>query len=125
MRELLSGEARISFHSGPKGGFVRVWHGRAANNLAELDEVMKGVDAALEESGSRAVLFDSRESGYTPQDVQDALWGWLERSELRRVATLVQSENLAVSVRMTGLVRKVPIRAFADENAARAWLTGG
>jgi hypothetical protein len=118
--EVLAGQVKI--HTEPTHVFV--WHGRAAKDLDELRLVLDAIDRALAESGRRRLLFDSRDSDYTPPDVQKALWAWLDEAPLDRIATLVRSENLAVSVRMTGISMGIRIRAFHDATEAVRWLGG-
>jgi hypothetical protein len=118
--ELLDGQASVE----SREGYVHVWHGRAARDVEEWEGLRVVVEGELPERGAR-LLFDSRDSDQTPSDVQAAIWNWLQTcSSLERVATLVQSSNLAVSVRMQGIAKGVRIRAFAEEDEAVGWLTG-
>lgn len=103
--------------------FVHVWHQRAAQNEAELREVISTLERALRRSRRRKILFDSRDSDVTPPDIQSLFWEWLEGAKLQKIATLVTSKNLAVSVRMTGVSRGVNLRAFDSESAATRWLS--
>ena len=119
MTELLNGDAKVE----QRDGYVRFWHGRPAANLEEWGVLRAAIDALLPEEGGCLVI-DSRDSDYTPQDVQAAIWAWLEGSSMKRVAALVQSESLAVSLRMRSIAKGVQLKAFADEGEAEAWLRG-
>lgn len=103
-------------------GYVRVWHGRSARNVAEVEEVIACIDGALADARARRLLMDSRDSDRTPAEVQSRLWTWLEQAELQRVATLIRNEMLGVSVQMQGLSRRVKVRAFGSEAKAIEWL---
>jgi hypothetical protein len=116
--QVLDGSVRLEC----RDGYVHAWHGRAAQTAQELEAVLLSLDHMLRISRSTRLLFDSRESGYTPPELQEQLWTWLEQRGLDRVGTLVSSPQLAVSVRMTGLSKKVNIRAFVSESEADAWL---
>ena len=60
----------------------------------------------------------------TPKDVGARIWSWLsDHPELARVATLVNSEELADSINMGGVGNDVRIRSFHKEPAAVRWLT--
>lgn len=120
-RTLLDGDVRIE----PRDGYLFVWHRRAAENLAELEHILSELDVALEADDLTAIMFDSRQANYTEGEVQSRMWSWLEgHPRLRQVATLVESPRLAVSVQMTGMSRRVKIRAFHDESEGEAWLRG-
>ena len=107
-------------------GYVHVWHRRAANDIAELDDVLAQIDAALRASDCKALMFDSRESEYRGGDVQDRMWAWITGHPfVTRIATLVESERLATSVNMTGLTVGLKIRAFHAESGAETWLRAG
>lgn len=118
-RRLLDGDVEIR----PFDGFLEVWHRRAASDVAEMDVIIDAIETALSDHDVRRVMFDSRESEYTPSDVQQRIWDWLQAGEgFERVATLVESELLAVSVRMTGMGKGVKIKAFAERTEAARWL---
>ena len=105
------------------GGIVSCWHGRSAQSVAEVNQVLSSIDDALDESGISLLLFDSREADRTPEEVQGRIWSWLTNaSNIRKVATVMKSEMLATSVRMTGIGKGVRIKAFHDEAEARTWL---
>jgi len=105
--------------------FLRVWHGRSASSLDELLEVLDAIDATLASRSLTRVMFDSRDAEYTEGEVQSRMWAWLtEHLVLDRVATLVTSPRLAVSVGLTGMSRGVKIKAFHIESEAAAWLRG-
>lgn len=107
----------------PRPGYVFVWHRRAANDVAELDGVLARIDEVLAETGSTALMFDSRESEYRGGDVQDRMWAWIQgHPTVKRIATLVESHRLATSVNMTGLSMRVKIKAFHDALEADDWL---
>ena len=119
-RELLDGGLKIYL----RDGFVEVWHSKAAKTVEETDAIMGAIDEVLEKTGQSLLLFDSRESERTPPEVGKRIWAWLEGNpRLRRVATLLESENLAVSVRMSGIAHAVKIKAFHTRDDAVAFLT--
>ena len=118
-RRLLGGECELRVL--PK--YLRVWHGRSASNLEELMEVLDAIDQALETHGVSRVMFDSRDADYSEGEVQSRMWAWLTgHPVLDRVATLVQSPRLAVSVGLTGMSKGVKIKAFHIESEAATWL---
>ena len=119
-REALDGEVVIE----RKPGYVRVWHRRSARDLDEAQVVLDAMDAALSEWELDRLLFDSREADVSPPDVGAAIWKWLSESEnIARVATLLQSAELATKVNLGGIGNDVRIRAFHQEPAAVRWLT--
>lgn len=121
-QRLLDGDVTVRW----TGTYVRVWHRKNASNLEELEVVLTGIEDGLRANESGYLLFDSRDVEYTPGDVQQGIWDWLaSHPTLVRVATLVESEALAVSVNMNGLGRRIPIRAFHDERSAAGWLASG
>ncbi len=120
VRTALQGDVKVELAS----DHVRVWHGRSARDVDEVEAVIACIDAALADAGTRCLLMDSRDSDRTPAEVQARLWTWLEQSGLERVATLIQNELLGVRVRMQGLTKGVKLRAFTSEAEALAWLRG-
>ncbi len=106
------------------GGVVKVWHARSARNDEEAEAILAAIDRALETSGIDLLMIDSRDADRTPPEVQARIWTWLTNSSrIRKVATLVQSAELATNVRATGVGHGVLIKAFHDEDEARRWLT--
>ncbi|MCH2110197.1 MAG: hypothetical protein MK135_12785 [Polyangiaceae bacterium] len=116
--DLLEGEMQLE----ARDGYLLVTHRRSARSLQELDHVLQAIDRLLRLKELDALLFDSRQSDYTPPDIQTALWAWLKKRRFRKVAVLVKSSNLAVSLRMTGLSEGVNMRAFDSELGAVKWL---
>ena len=104
-------------------GFVHVSHSRSARDMSEVEEVIEKIDAALDQCSQRRLVFDSRRSDRTPDEIQVRLWNWLVASRPERVATVVTSDMLAVSLKMTGLSKGVKLRAFDDEDTAARWVT--
>ena len=71
-------------------------------------------------------IADAGDDDMIPEDVQAAIWSWLQaHGQLKRVAALVQSSSLAVSLRMQGIAKGVRIRAFDNETEAEAWVLEG
>ena len=118
IRTVLDGDVTIEH----RGDYLHVYHARSARDLAELDEVIKALEAALAETGVTLILFDSRDSDTTPDDVGARLWEWLHEGPVSRVATLIKSEMLQISVQLKGLAQNVRLRAFDDEQEALEWL---
>lgn len=116
--KLLGGQLIIE----PREKYLFIWHGRAARDAQELKPVLRGMDQMLIHNHVKRILFDSRDSNYTPPEVQTLLWNWLENAKLEKVGTLVDSKNLAVSLRMTGLSKKIVMRAFDRMSVAEAWM---
>jgi hypothetical protein len=91
--------------------------------VAEADAILAAIDAELDRTGRQHLLIDSRASDRTPQEVQDHIWAWLAgHIGLRGVATVMQSAELAGTVRRVGVTRGIRIRTFNDDEAARIWL---
>lgn len=105
-----------------RGDYLFVTHGRSAHSVEELEEVIEAIESGLTGEGTRRLLFDSRGADRTSDEVQERLWTWLESAGLERVATLVTSDMLSISLKMTGLARGVKLRAFDDEREADQWL---
>jgi len=104
---------------------VFVSHGRSAHSIEELEQVIRALESGLASEGARRLMFDSRGADRTSDEVQERLWAWLESAGLDRVATLVSSDMLSISLKMTGLARGVKLRAFDDEAQADRWLREG
>lgn len=117
--KLLGGQLTIE----PRENYLFIWHGRAARDAQELKPVLRGMAQMLMHNHVQRILFDSRDSDYTPPEVQTLLWNWLENAQLEKVGTLVESKNLAVSLRMTGLSKKIVMRAFDRMSTAEAWMS--
>ena len=106
-----------------RGGIVHVWHGRSAQNVEEGREVLRAIDRELRRTGIQMLLFDSRDSDRTPPEVQKLIWNWLSNhTGIRRVATVMESKDLAGNVRVTGVERGVRLKTFNDQAKAEAWL---
>lgn len=111
---LLDGNVTVTW----TGAYVRVWHRQNASDLEELRLILTTIDGALQANATGYLLFDSRDVDYTPGDVQQGIWDWLAaHDKLVRIATLVESEALAVSVNMNGLGKRIPIRASTTRSA--------
>ena len=107
-----------------KPGYVRVWHGRSARTLEEADAVLNEIDQAMDRWQTYRLMFDSRDADRTPADVGARIWSWLsDHPRIERVATLVQSGELADSVDLQGIGNDIRIRSFHAEPAAERWLT--
>ncbi|MCO4747072.1 MAG: hypothetical protein KC912_19910 [Proteobacteria bacterium] len=105
-------------------GYMRVWHGRSAQTLEEAQAVLDALDEAMSLWGVDRMLFDSRDADGTPPKVGQRIWAWLEANEhLRRVATLVESEDRAERINTGGVGIDVRIRAFHNDAPAIRWLT--
>ena len=106
------------------GGFLRAWHKRSARDLDEAQAVCEAIDRALRDWKMNKIVFDSRDADTSPKDVGDHIWNWLATHEgIAGVATLVESEALAIAINMGGVGKGVRIRAFHREEPAIRWLT--
>jgi len=113
----------LDFRIEVQDGIARLWYARPAQDVGESMQILEAVDAKLFSTGIFRLLIDSRDADRTPPKVQSHIWIWLrDHSQLRMVATLMHSRELARSVRAGGADRGVRIRAFDAEDAAIAWL---
>ncbi len=117
---LLDGKVRIQVLEGA----LQVHMGRSAQDMGELDAVRTRTEQMLAEHALAHVLFDVSKADRSPPEVRDAIWQWLSTSQIfQAVAFVVESEMLAVTINMKGVQTGVTMRAFADPDAARSWLT--
>lgn len=73
------------------------------------------------------VLVDSRKHEHQTRDASDAIWQWVDTSpHLERMALIVESDNLALAIRMRSLASpKKKVRPFKVKLEAEKWLLSG
>lgn len=111
------------------GGEVRVVDGyvlvcnESVPDQARGRKVLAAVDLALERSGYRAVLFDTRDMPPPPEEVNEILRAWVDRCKYHdKVALLVRSDLKLIASNMRAIAAKVKLRSFHDLAEAEAWL---
>ncbi|MCA9706871.1 MAG: hypothetical protein KDK70_13545, partial [Myxococcales bacterium] len=104
-----AGEIRV------RDGFVSV-RDQAIPDLDVARQALAAIDEALVGSGSRRVLFDTRELPPPIEAVNSMYWEWVTRGTNHdRVALLVRSEMKRVEGNMRALAKGVQLRSFHDE----------
>jgi hypothetical protein len=86
-------------------------------------QILGAVDMALERSGHRAVLFDTREMPAPSDEVNNILRSWVDACRYHdKVALLVKSDLKLIASNMRAIAAKVKLRSFHDIAEAEAWL---
>lgn len=102
--------------------FVRVALHCRLDEAADVDRMLRAVDAALARSSLECVMFDVRGIEGHGDVVREGMWTWAAERGLRAVAVVVDGEMTRVRTNMTALSRKVRLRAFLDEHEAALWI---
>jgi hypothetical protein len=111
------------------GGEVRVLEGyvfvcnESVPDERRARQILGAVDLALERSGHRAVLFDTREMPAPSEEVNNILRSWVDACRHHdKVALLVKSDLKLIASNMRAIAAKVKLRSFHDLGEAEAWL---
>jgi hypothetical protein len=114
--EFLDGEIQVV------DGYVRVCN-ESVPNKRRAREILANVDLALEKSGLRAVLFDTRDMPAPPEEVNEILRYWVDAGRRHdKVALLVTSDLKRIASNMRALAVQVKLRSFHDLGEAEEWL---
>lgn len=106
-----------------RDGYVFVWQRGAVVTQAQLVTMQRDIKAAMDEAGTRRVMFDNRETESPDEWLRASMWTWLSENIAR--AALIQSEPRNIKrAERTGERNRIVIRAFHDAEAAEAWLVG-
>lgn len=112
----LGGEIRVA------DGYVLVCN-ESVPDRRRAREILANVDLALERSGLRSVLFDTRDMPAPPEEVNQILRHWTDGCHFHdKVALLVKSDLKLVASNMRALSAKVKMRSFHELEEAEAWL---
>jgi hypothetical protein len=113
---LLGGEVRVV------DGYVFVCN-ESVPDERRARQILGAVDIALERSGHRAVLFDTREMEAPSEEVNNILRSWVDACRHHdKVALLVKSDLKLIASNMRAIAAKVKLRSFHDLSEAEAWL---
>jgi hypothetical protein len=113
---LLGGEVRVV------DGYVFVCN-ESVPDERRARQILGAVDMALDKSGHRAVLFDTREMPAPPDEVNTILRSWVDACRFHdKVALLVKSDLKLIASNMRAIAAKVKLRSFHDLAEAEAWL---
>jgi hypothetical protein len=113
---LLGGEVRVV------DGYVFVCN-ESVPDERRARQILGAVDMALEHSGHRAVLFDTREMAAPPDEVNAILRSWVDACRHHdKVALLVKSDLKLIASNMRAIAVKVKLRSFHDIAEAETWL---
>lgn len=113
---LLGGEVRVV------DGYVFVCN-ESVPDERRARQILGAVDIALERSGHRAVLFDTREMPAPTEEVNNILRSWVDACRHHdKVALLVKSDLKLIASNMRAIAVKVKLRSFHDLAEAEAWL---
>lgn len=111
------------------GGEVRVVDGyvfvcnESVPDTARARKILAAVDHALDHSGHRAVLFDTREMPGPSEEVNAVLRAWVDAAKYHdKVALVVKSDLKLIASNMRALAVKVQLRSFHDLREAERWL---
>jgi hypothetical protein len=113
---LLGGEVRVV------DGYVFVCN-ESVPDERRARQILGAVDLALDRSGHRAVLFDTREMPAPSDEVNTILRSWVDACRYHdKVALLVKSDLKLIASNMRAIAAKVKLRSFHDIAEAEAWL---
>jgi hypothetical protein len=113
---LLGGEVRVV------DGYVFVCN-ESVPDERRARQILGAVDLALDRSGHRAVLFDTREMPAPSDEVNNILRSWVDACRYHdKVALLVKSDLKLIASNMRAIAAKVKLRSFHDIAEAEAWL---
>lgn len=113
---LLGGEVRVV------DGYVFVCN-ESVPDERRARQILGAVDLALDRSGHRAVLFDTREMAAPSDEVNAILRSWVDACRYHdKVALLVKSDLKLIASNMRAIAAKVKLRSFHDIAEAEAWL---
>jgi hypothetical protein len=113
---LLGGEVRVV------DGYVFVCN-ESVPDERRARQILGAVDLALDRSGNRAVLFDTREMPAPSDEVNTILRSWVDACRYHdKVALLVKSDLKLIASNMRAIAAKVKLRSFHDIAEAEAWL---
>jgi hypothetical protein len=113
---LLAGEVRVV------DGYVFVCN-ESVPDERRARQILGAVDLALDRSGHRAVLFDTREMPAPSDEVNTILRSWVDACRYHdKVALLVKSDLKLIASNMRAIAAKVKLRSFHDIAEAEAWL---
>jgi hypothetical protein len=113
---LLGGEVRVV------DGYVFVCN-ESVPDERRARQILGAVDLALDRSGHRAVLFDTREMPAPSDEVNNILRSWVDACRYHdKVALLVKSDLKLIASNMRAIAAKVKLRSFHDLAEAEAWL---
>jgi hypothetical protein len=113
---LLGGEVRVV------DGYVFVCN-ESVPDERRARQILGAVDMALERSGHRAVLFDTREMAAPSDEVNAILRSWVDACRFHdKVALLVKSDLKLIASNMRAIAVKVKLRSFHDIAEAETWL---
>jgi hypothetical protein len=113
---LLGGEVRVV------DGYVFVCN-ESVPDERRARQILGAVDLALDRSGHRAVLFDTREMPAPSDEVNTILRSWVDACRYHdKVALLVKSDLKLIASNMRAIAAKVKLRSFHDLAEAEAWL---
>jgi hypothetical protein len=113
---LLGGEVRIG------DGYVFVCN-ESVEDERRARQILGAVDLALDRSGHRAVLFDTREMPAPSEEVNNILRSWVDACRFHdKVALLVKSDLKLIASNMRAIAVKVKLRSFHDLGEAETWL---
>lgn len=113
---LLGGEVKVV------DGYVFVCN-ESVPDERRARQILGAVDLALDRSGHRAVLFDTREMPAPSDEVNTILRSWVDACRYHdKVALLVKSDLKLIASNMRAIAAKVKLRSFHDLAEAEAWL---
>lgn len=113
---LLGGEVKVV------DGYVFVCN-ESVPDERRARQILGAVDLALDRSGHRAVLFDTREMPAPSDEVNTILRSWVDACRYHdKVALLVKSDLKLIASNMRAIAAKVKLRSFHDLAEAETWL---
>jgi hypothetical protein len=102
-------------------GYVLLSHSELPS-IAVAEVLQRAIEGALEESGHRALLIDTRSMPSPPEDARESMWTWTKQHPEIAIAIVVHSELKRVTANMTAVSRNVRLRSFHDLGEAVSWL---
>ncbi len=96
----------------------------APADIEEVRHFQQSVQREMSRLRTGHVLFDNRETSAVSVEVSEALNEWVQDAELfKRVALLLNSELMVVSINMGALAKRIAVRAFDDQQSAVLWVS--
>lgn len=111
----------LEFRVEPRDGYVFVWQRGLASTVEQLEDMQRAIATAMADLGTRAVVFDNRETAKPDEWIRASMWSWLIENVDRAAMIQAEVRNVGRAER-TGQRNRVAVGAFLSEDDARDWL---
>ncbi|MEM6994804.1 MAG: hypothetical protein AAF721_30095 [Myxococcota bacterium] len=112
-----------SFEIQHRGDHLWVSQRGCLPTVAAARAMQQQIEHEVQTTGCRLAVFDNRQTEPSPPAVRDTMFEWALGDTFLRVAVLLDGEMTAVRANMQALASGGALKAFADVDAARSWVT--